>query len=66
MNILYNPEARQTFEYIVLGVLFVFWLLRKTSLGFLWRGFLVVLIGALIVLFAGYAKKEVKDWWNKD
>ena len=66
MNAIYSQESRQTVEIFVLIGIFIIYLLRKTSLGFLWRGFLLIVVGALIVLFAGYAKKGIKDWWTKD
>jgi hypothetical protein len=43
----------------------VLYLLRNTPLGFLWKlykGFWAILF---ITLFANYAKKEIKEWWEK-
>ena len=51
---------------IGLLIIVVAWLLRKTSLGFLWRMIKMFFMVLFAVLAAGLIKKEVKAWWNKD
>ena len=53
-------------QVITFIIIFVFWLLRNTSLGFLWRITKTFFIVLFAILAAGLIKKEVKAWWNKD
>ena len=61
----FTPE--DTFTLIVFGlVTLVLYLLRNTPLGFLWtiyKWFWIILFATLL---GNYAKKEIKNWWNKD
>jgi len=50
---------------ILIGIMFLLYLLRNTPLGFLWKGMKYFLIVLFLILGANYAKGKVKDWWNK-
>jgi hypothetical protein len=50
---------------IGLLIIFVAWLLRKTSLGFLWRMIKMFFLVLFVALSADLLKKEIKEWWNK-
>jgi len=59
-------QQNQITGLIMIGVFFVFWLLRNTPLGFFWKGARLFLIILLVTLSINYAKKSLKNWWNKD
>jgi energy-coupling factor transporter transmembrane protein EcfT len=60
-------SPHEIFVLVVLGIcIFILWLLKDTPLGFLWRGFKIFCIVLFVTLFANYAKKSIKEWWNKD
>ena len=60
----FTPE--DIFTLIVFGLItLVLYLLRNTPLGFMWYIMKILLIVLLITLGANYAKKGIKDWWNK-
>lgn len=50
---------------ILIGVMFLLYLLRNTKLGFLWKGMYYFFLVLFITLGTNYAKGKVKDWWNK-
>ena len=66
LKVMTYEQENQITGLIVIGVLFVLWLLRNTPLGFLWKGVRLFLIVLFATLLANYAKKEIKNWWNKD
>jgi flagellar motor component MotA len=45
-------------------VIFLFYILKDTPLGFLWRITRLFFIILFATLFANYAKDEIKKWWN--
>jgi len=58
-------QTEQLQGLLVIVVIFVIYLLRNTPLGFLWKILRLFLIVLFVTLFANYAKKEIKEWWNK-
>ena len=62
----YEEQQQLTTVLWVIGVTFVLWLLRKTPLGFLWQIYKWFWIILFATLLANYAKKSIKEWWNKD
>ena len=59
-------QTNQLHGLLVIAAIFGLWLLRNTPFGFLWKIMKAFLIVLFITLFANYAKKEIKEWWNKD
>jgi hypothetical protein len=60
-------EQRQILEGLLVWIpILVIYLLRNTKLGFLWKGLRMFFIVLLLTLGANYAKKSVKEWWEKD
>lgn len=59
-------QTNQIHGLLIVAVIFVFWILRNTPLGFLWKFTRMFLIVLFMVLAANYAKKSLKEWWNKD
>jgi len=61
-------EKMQLYAVLFLVAIFVIYLLRNTNPIFyaIWR--IIRLFGIVLfaTLFANYAKKEIKEWWNKD
>jgi hypothetical protein len=61
-------ETNQLYAVLMIGVIFVLYLLRNVHPIFygIWR--IIRLIGIVLfaTLLANYAKKEIKEWWNKD
>jgi hypothetical protein len=45
--------------------LLIAYLLRKTSFGFIWKFLRMFFIILFVTLGTNYAKKEIKEWWNK-
>lgn len=52
-------------EVLVVLMFFVFWLLRNTPLGFLWRWTKIFFTVLILTLFATKIKNDLKDWWNE-
>jgi energy-coupling factor transporter transmembrane protein EcfT len=51
---------------VVIGLItLVLYLLRNTPLGFLWKIYKWFWAILFVTLFANYAKKEIKEWWEK-
>ena len=60
-----SDELNGLLLLIVIGVLY---LLRNTNAFFrvLWKIIATFFIVLFATLLANYAKKEIKEWWNKD
>jgi hypothetical protein len=60
-----SDELNGLLLLIVIGVLY---LLRNTNAFFrvLWKIIATFFIVLFATLMANYAKKEIKEWWNKD
>ena len=72
MTILYLDDPaptltpHETFLAIVLGLcILVFYILKDTPLGFLWRWTKLFFLVLLATLFADIIKDKIKEWWNK-
>ena len=55
--------------YVVLFfiVVFLLWLFRNVPIiGSIWKIVLIFFTVLFLTLFANYAKKEIKAWWNND
>lgn len=63
-----DRDEFQPFIYLlVLGVItLVLWLIKDTPLGFLWKWYKLFWLVLFATLFINYAKKQVKEWWEKD
>ena len=61
-------ETNQLYAVLLIAAIFVLYLLRNTNPIFygIWRIIRLFGIVLFVTLFANYAKKEVKEWWNKD
>jgi hypothetical protein len=61
-------ETNQFYAVLLIAAIFVLYLLRNTNpiFGGIWRIIRLFGIVLFVTLFANYAKKEVKEWWNKD
>lgn len=63
----YEQEQQLT-GLLMIGAIFLLYLLRNVHpiFGGTWK--IVRLFGIIlfVTLFANYAKKEIKEWWNKD
>lgn len=60
------PISEQIFIVVILAIITIgLWFLRNTPLGFLWKIYKWFWIILFVTLFVNYAKKEIKDWWNK-
>ena len=59
-----NEHVHQVYGLVMIGVVYVLYLLRHTSLSPLWKGVRMFLLLLLAILSANYIKKSVKDWWN--
>ena len=62
-------EQKQQFTaFLLIGAIFLLYLLRNVHpiFGGIWK--IVKWFGIILfaTLLANYAKKEVKEWWNKD
>jgi uncharacterized membrane protein YkvI len=53
---------------LLLAIIGVLYLLRNTNAFFrvLWKIIAMFFIVLFATLMANYAKKEIKEWWNKD
>jgi hypothetical protein len=58
--------SNETKVAVMLAVVFVIWMLRNTEAGFIWKWVRTAFLVLFAVLMANYAKKEIKEWWNKD
>lgn len=64
-----NPVATEDYImlFIVIGVIFCLYLFRHIPIiGMLWRIVSIGLVVLVTILTVNYAKKEIKEWWNKD
>ena len=61
-------ETNQFYAILFLAAIFVLYLLRNAHpiFGGIWRIISLFGIVLFVTLFVNYAKKEIKDWWNKD
>ena len=57
-------QEHQLYLGITVVVLLVFYILKDTPLGFLWKITKLFFIILFLTLFANYAKDEIKKWWN--
>lgn len=60
-------ETNQLYAVLMIGVIFVLYLLRNVHPIFygIWRIIQVFFVVLFATLLANYAKKEIKEWWNK-
>jgi hypothetical protein len=50
---------------IMCFIIFVFFLLKNTPLGFLWKITKIFFISLFAVLLVNKVKGDLKDWWNE-
>jgi len=61
-----TESVHQIYGLVMIGVVYVLYLLRHTPLGFLWRGVRIFLLLLFATLLINKFKGDLKDWWNKD
>jgi hypothetical protein len=57
-------QENNLYSLVIVGVIFLLYILRNTPLGFLWKITKLFFIILLLTLFANYAKGEIKKWWE--
>ena len=62
-----TPTLEHFYVVIFFVVVFLLWLFRNVPIiGSIWK-LTIWFFGILfLTLFANYAKKEIKEWWNND
>jgi cell division protein FtsW (lipid II flippase) len=59
-------QKDQLLAYVILFVLSCVFFLRKLPvIDVIWFILKMAIVGLFVAIFADYAKKEVKEWWNK-
>jgi hypothetical protein len=62
-----DPIIIQFYVVIFFVIMFLLWLFRNVPIiGSIWKIVSMFFIVLFLTLFANYAKKELKIWWNKD
>ena len=62
-----NPTLDNFYVVMFFVVVFLLWLFRNVPIiGSIWKIVSMFFIVLFLTLFANYAKKEFKIWWDKD
>lgn len=62
-----DPTIIQFYIVIFFIAMFLLWFFRSIPIiGWIWKIVCMFFTVLFLTLFANYAKKEIKAWWNKD
>jgi predicted branched-subunit amino acid permease len=60
-----NPKDQSLAYFLLIVVSGVFLLRKLPVVDVIWSVLKMIIVGIFAAIFVDYAKKEVKEWWNK-